>query len=313
MTSKKNIHKLARFLETERMHAKMYAYLAAEEDHPKHKRFLKKILGEEKEHEKLLSEILSDEGIRPSSGPLFGLRITFYKIISRILGVPFGIAAIERDEDRVIKEYLELLEMMKDRKHTKKLERIIKDEQIGEAELQENLNDYSEHFDYIKSIIFGLNDGLVEILAVVAGLAVVALTPIVVVIGGIIVGLSGTLSMAGGAYLSSKSYNLVEKEQRGIYGGTAPVKDAMYTGAFYFIGALVSVLPFAAGLNGFKGILASIILVSIVLLAASAIIGVVSRTSIKKRSAEMLFISLGAALATIILGLILRSYFGIAI
>ena len=132
------------------------------------------------------------------------------------------------------------------------------------------------------------------------------------VVGGIIVGISGTLSMAGGAYLSSKSYNLVEEEKKGTSTTNSPFKDAAYTGIFYFLGSLSSIVPFAAGLSGFAGILAAIIIVSIVLILASAVIGIVSKTSIKRRSLEMLTISFGAAFVTIILGIILRSY-GIAI
>ena len=312
MTSRKNIKKLEKFLETERMHAIMYSHLAKEEDHPKHKRFLNKLTAEEKKHEELLREILKDEGVKPRRSHFLWLKLAFYRFISAIFGVPFGIAVIEREEDQTIKEYIAALSQIKEKRSTDKLKTIIKDEEAGEQELQDNLNDYSEHFDYIKSIVFGLNDGLVEILAVVAGLAVVATSPFVVVIGGIIVGISGTLSMAGGAYLSSKSYNLVEEEKKGTSTTNSPFKDAAYTGIFYFLGSLSSVVPFAAGLSGFAGILAAIIIVSIVLVLASAVIGIVSKTSIKRRSLEMLTISLGAAFVTIILGIILRSY-GIAI
>ena len=307
MTSQKNLKKLKKFLETERMHAEMYAFLADEEEHPKHKRFLRKILKEERSHEGLLSEILKEEGMETGQSPFLGARIGFYKIVSKLFGVPFGIATIERHEDNTIKEYITLLSQLKVRKHSRKLEKIIDDEKGGEAELQENLRDYSKHFDYIKSVVFGLNDGLVEILAVVAGLAVISTTPITVVIGGIIVGISGTLSMAAGAYLSAKSYKLVEEENAGMPNGPVPVKDAIYTGVFYFLGALASIVPFAAGLDGFAGIFAAIIVVSIVLIIASAVIGVVSRTSIRKRSAEMLTISLGTALITILLGILLRA------
>ena len=312
MTSRKNIKKLEKFLETERMHAIMYSHLAKEEDHPKHKRFLNKLTAEEKKHEELLREILKDEGVKPRRSHFLWLKLAFYRFISAIFGVPFGIAVIEREEDQTIKEYIAALSQIKEKRSTDKLKTIIKDEEAGEQELQDNLNDYSEHFDYIKSIVFGLNDGLVEILAVVAGLAVVATSPFVVVIGGIIVGISGTLSMAGGAYLSSKSYNLVEEEKKGTSTTNSPFKDAAYTGIFYFLGSLSSVVPFAAGLSGFAGILTAIIIVSIVLVLASAVIGIVSKTSIKRRSLEMLTISLGAAFVTIILGIILRSY-GIAI
>ncbi len=312
MTSRKNIKKLEKFLETERMHAIMYSHLAKEEDHPKHKRFLNKLTAEEKKHEELLREILKDEGVKPRRSHFLWLKLAFYRFISAIFGVPFGIAVIEREEDQTIKEYIAALSQIKEKRSTDKLKTIIKDEEAGEQELQDNLNDYSEHFDYIKSIVFGLNDGLVEILAVVAGLAVVATSPFVVVVGGIIVGISGTLSMAGGAYLSSKSYNLVEEEKKGTSTTNSPFKDAAYTGIFYFLGSLSSVVPFAAGLSGFAGILTAIIIVSIVLVLASAVIGIVSKTSIKRRSLEMLTISLGAAFVTIILGIILRSY-GIAI
>ena len=312
MTSRKNIKKLEKFLETERMHAIMYSHLAKEEDHPKHKRFLNKLTAEEKKHEELLREILKDEGVKPRRSHFLWLKLAFYRFISAIFGVPFGIAVIEREEDQTIKEYIAALSQIKEKRSTDKLKTIIKDEEAGEQELQDNLNDYSEHFDYIKSIVFGLNDGLVEILAVVAGLAVVATSPFVVVIGGIIVGISGTLSMAGGAYLSSKSYNLVEEEKKGTSTTNSPFKDAAYTGIFYFLGSLSSVVPFAAGLSGFAGILTAIIIVSIVLILGSAVIGIVSKTSIKRRSLEMLTISLGAAFVTIILGIILRSY-GIAI
>jgi VIT1/CCC1 family predicted Fe2+/Mn2+ transporter len=312
MTSKKNIKKLEKFLETERMHAIMYSHLAKEENHPKHKRFLNKLTMEEKKHEELLREILKDEGVKPGRSHFLWLKLAFYRSISAIFGVPFGIAVIEREEDQTIKEYIAALGQIKEKRSTDKLKTIIKDEEAGEQELQDNLNDYSEHFDYIKSIVFGLNDGLVEILAVVAGLAVVATAPFVVVVGGIIVGLSGTLSMAGGAYLSSKSYNLVEEEKKGTKASNSPFKDAAYTGIFYFLGSLSSIVPFAAGLSGFAGILAAIIIVSIVLILASAVIGIVSKTSIKRRSLEMLTISFGAAFVTIILGIILRAY-GIAI
>lgn len=312
MTSRANIKKLKKFLVTERMHAIMYAHLAKEEDHPKHKRFLNKLTSEERKHEELLRTILSDEGVNVDKYAPSGIKIAFYKIISAVFGVPFGIAVIEREEGETIKDYIAILSQIKEKKSTNKLRTIIKDEEAGEQELQENLNDYSEHFEYIKSIIFGLNDGLVEILAVVAGLAVVATSPFVVVVGGIIVGISGTLSMAGGAYLSSKSYNLVEEEKKGKKAVNVPFKDAAYTGAFYFLGSLASVAPFAFGMSGFAGILTAIITVSIVLVLASAVIGIVSKTSIKRRSLEMLTISLGAAFVTIILGIILRSY-GIAI
>ena len=82
---------------------------------------------------------------------------------------------------------------------------------------------------------------------------------------------------------------------------------------YYFIGAVIAVLPFLFGLSGLNGIIASIVLVCVVLTLASIIIAIVSYTSIKRRIFEMLAISLAAAFATIVLGTIMKRFFGISV
>jgi VIT1/CCC1 family predicted Fe2+/Mn2+ transporter len=62
-----------------------------------------------------------------------------------------------------------------------------------------------ENVDDVRSATYGMVGSLVEVLAVVVGLAVVLVNPIVVALGGIITASAGTLSMSAGAYLSSKS------------------------------------------------------------------------------------------------------------
>lgn len=60
-------------------------------------------------------------------------------------------------------------------------------------------------FTHIRDVVFGMNDGLVEVLASVAGLVGIYKSNIIAAIAGLIVGISGTLSMSVGAYLSSSS------------------------------------------------------------------------------------------------------------
>ena len=58
---------------------------------------------------------------------------------------------------------------------------------------------------HVREIVFGMNDGLVEVLASVAGIVGIYKSNIVAALAGLIIGISGTLSMSVGAYLSSRS------------------------------------------------------------------------------------------------------------
>ncbi len=233
----------------------------------------------------------------------------------KLLGVAFVVMLLGRGEMEALERYTEAIEhAVLSTSDKKLLDMIIADEKYNEADIKDKIKEYKGQLNYIRSIVFGLNDGLVEILAAVSGIAVVATSGTVVVIAGIIIGVSGTLSMAGGSYLSSKSHNLVEDLDASADGkGTTPLHEAAYTGVYYFLGSLVSILPFMAGLVGFTGILVAVLLVSLVLTTVSTIVAVVSGTSIRRRVLEMLGISLGAVAVTILLGGIARTYFGVVI
>lgn len=58
---------------------------------------------------------------------------------------------------------------------------------------------------YIREFIFGFNDGLVSTLALVAGLTGAIVESQVIIIAGIASAIAGAISMALGAYISSKS------------------------------------------------------------------------------------------------------------
>lgn len=66
---------------------------------------------------------------------------------------------------------------------------------------------------HIREVVFGMNDGLVEVLASVAGIVGIYKSNLIAALAGIIIGISGTLSMAVGAYLSSMSQKDVALSQ----------------------------------------------------------------------------------------------------
>jgi VIT1/CCC1 family predicted Fe2+/Mn2+ transporter len=67
-------------------------------------------------------------------------------------------------------------------------------------------------FESIRNVIYGVNDGLTATLGVLAGVGGATVNPRVVLIGGLSAMMASAVSMAGGAYLSSKS-------QREVYEG----------------------------------------------------------------------------------------------
>ncbi len=75
--------------------------------------------------------------------------------------------------------------------------------------------------DFVKDIIFGIEDGLVSILGVVIGVSAGTLNNLIVALAGFSAAIPGALSMAAGDYLSTKSQrevynNLIDKERKRI-------------------------------------------------------------------------------------------------
>ncbi len=303
------------FYRVEALHYNLYKTLAKGERNHRLKQLLEKLVKEEEGHMNAWRDaVLEHQHEEPGLPATMALQIFFFQMLRRVLGVAFVTGLLEKDEASVLQRYIESKKSMTfSAKERASINKIIGDEKIHEEELTAEMRIYEGETNYIRSIVYGLNDGLVELLGVVVGLAVIATSPLVVVIGGLVVGISGTLSMAGGAYLSSRAETLASASKKTIELGQSPAREALYTGIYYFIGALISVLPFALGFSGISGIIGSILLVIIALVIASVVIAVISYTSIKRRIGEMLLISLSVAFVTIILGYIIRSVFGITI
>jgi len=304
-----------RFLKDELSDYELYKSIEHGEKDKVLKGLVKKLKNTEYKHAKIWASLIGEKHIENVGIPFRSkLRVVLYPIIRKILGVAFVTKLLERNEANGLNEYEELVKKNGlGVKELKKVRGIIVDEQEHEKLLIEETQKHETRLNYTRSIIFGMNDGLVEILAVIAGLAMVSTSSLIVAISGIIVGVSGTLSMAAGAYISSKSEKVVEKSLNENTVDTKPSKEAYYTGIFYFFGALVATYPFLLGASGYIGILEAVVSVAIVLSIASTLIAIISNTNVKNRVIEMLAVSLGAALVTAIIGFTVRVVLGIVI
>ncbi len=297
------------FLKNELLDYSTYSALLNGEKDKTFRSILEELAATEDKHASIWSSVAK---ARRSSVHVSRLRIFLMLLIRRLLGLTFTVKLLELNEENGANAYAYVLSSVKRNSDLKsKLERVLNDETHHERMLQNLLEANETELQYIKSIIFGLNDGLVEILAIVVGLAIVATSGTVVALAGTIAGISGTLSMSGGAYLSAKSEKLVNKGRSKA--STTPAKEAYFTGIYYFVGALLSILPFAFGLSGYSGIAVSVVVVSLAIVIVSLLISVISGVNAKNRIAEMLAISLGAAFVTILFSTFAKAYWHISI
>jgi VIT1/CCC1 family predicted Fe2+/Mn2+ transporter len=79
---------------------------------------------------------------------------------------------------------------------------------------------------------------------------------------------------------------------------------------FFASGAIIPVLPYLIGLQGFAAVATATVLVSIALLATGSIVGLLSGASPLKRALRQMGIGLGAAAATYVLGLLFDTTVG---
>lgn len=88
----------------------------------------------------------------------------------------------------------------------------------------------------VRDVIFGANDGLVSILALVAGVYGATTESYPILIAGVAGAVAGAISMGAGAYLSAKSEKEVterERERKGIKSGGSPERERERLTKFY--------------------------------------------------------------------------------
>ena len=136
------------------------------------------------------------------------IKIFFMKLVALIMPLTFMVYYLELDERSAILNYSKLLEIFEDQTELYELsEKVIREEIQHETELIEMILGETTYIRKAKDAIYGMTDSLVEILALVIGLAGAIQNPIFIGLAGLISSIGGTFSMTSGAYLSTKSQN----------------------------------------------------------------------------------------------------------
>lgn len=219
-----------------------------------------------------------------------------------------------------VKKYLALWELYKNEPMGGAVRNILLDELKHEDEIVAGLAERKINPERIRSIFLGFNDGLVEILGAVAGFFAALRDPAAVLIAGLTVAVAGSLSMAASAFAglsSEKEMKEVERRKQVFLnqkpenaGNNRAAPLAALVGVSYFIGAIIPILPVVLGS---RNVILSILVGAGLVIVVSSILAFLSGIDAKKRVLINLSIVGLAAGITYVLGLAMRSVFGITI
>jgi len=181
----------------------VYAELAKAERNPRIKDILSRLSEIERKHIDVWSRLAERRGLtlRPA-GVREKWKAKAYRLLRGLMGLRITVRLLESDEQQAIVKYARLLERSDFTSEEKALlDDVLKDEIAHEYTLM------SQEFrvESVRDVIYGVSDGLIEVLAVVSGFSGAFTSSLIVAVAGMIVGLSGALSMAVGAYLSTTS------------------------------------------------------------------------------------------------------------
>jgi VIT1/CCC1 family predicted Fe2+/Mn2+ transporter len=240
----------------------------------------------------------TDTELKPKRGKIF-----FYYMIAKVLGLTFGIKLMERGESNAQDMYNAFAKAIPEAK------RIAKEEEDHERKLIAMIRE--KRLDYVGSIVLGLNDALVELTGMLAGLSLAINKTIIVASIGLITGIVAALSMAAAEYLSSKAEGSTTKEA---------FTSSLYTGITYIFTVALLVLPFILipYILGTTGIPTNLICIGVTLFVAVIVIflfnfyiSVAKDYHFRKRFLEMTAISIGVAAISFGIGYLVRNVFGI--
>lgn len=266
----------------------IYSKLASREKNPHNSVILNRISVEENGHYEFL-KMHTNKSMKPKWGKVF-----FYYLVSRILGITFGIKLMEKGEAHAQVKYTEFLLIIPG------LKSIIEDEDKHEQELINLIEE--ERLDYVGSIVLGLNDALVELTGALAGFTFALNNTRIIALAGLITGIAASFSMAASGYLSKKAEN-----------DPTALKSATYTGIAYVLTVALLIFPYLILNNIFICLILTLAIAIFIILFFNYYISIAKDLPFKKRFLEMAVISIGVSAITFGIGFLLRKFAGIDI
>jgi VIT1/CCC1 family predicted Fe2+/Mn2+ transporter len=216
--------------------AGVYEALAAVASDAGLQRRLRHLAATEKRHADAWAELLTAGGVKLPMRRS-GLTARLLAALARVAGIGPALALAGAAEGQVLRSYLGQVTTVSDQRAQGVLRRVLPEEldhqspddisEDGDPESRASSANGADDDDVvvadeewhgsgiesIRNVIYGVNDGLTATLGVLAGVGGASVNPRVVLIGGLSAMVASAVSMAGGAYLASKSQREVFEGQ----------------------------------------------------------------------------------------------------
>jgi VIT1/CCC1 family predicted Fe2+/Mn2+ transporter len=279
--------KLLKWQKNEISEQRIYMRLSNSIKDPNNRQVIQKIAADEEKHYQIFKRYTGKE-VRPNQ-----FKVSYYYWVARLFGLTFGIKLMERGEEQAQIAYREVIDVIPE------IEIHIEDEEKHEHQLIALLDE--EVLKYMGSVVLGLNDALVELTGTLAGLTFAFQNTKLIALSGLITGISASLSMAASEYLSSRAEG----------GETNPLRSSLYTGIAYVFTVIALVFPYLV-LDNYLFCLAWTLFNAILVIAVfNFYLSVAKDLKFGKRFLEMAAVSIGVALFSFGVGVLIRQVFGI--
>jgi VIT1/CCC1 family predicted Fe2+/Mn2+ transporter/rubrerythrin len=218
--------------ESEARMADVYQALAGVTSDVHLKRRLAHLAETEQRHADAWASLLGSEGAKGSNHrPRLAARLL--GTLARVAGIGPALALAGAAEGQVVRSYLNQVTTVTDARAQSVLRKVLPEELDHQSpedvtgdpttsrprSTEDSDSDSDEEewhgggIESIRNVIYGVNDGLTATLGVLAGVGGATVNPKVVLIGGLSAMVASGVSMAGGAYLASKSQREVFEGQ----------------------------------------------------------------------------------------------------
>ena len=221
------------------------------------------------------------------------IRVWFFTVISMVFGFAFGIKLMENAEKRAHYLYSHIPASFKE------ITGIIRDEEEHEQALLMLLDEV--RLQNTCSMVLALNDALVQLMGVLAGLSFILPNTRFVALTASITGIAAALSMAASSYLAAKSDP----------SGKNPSIAALSTAVAYLVTLLLLIAPYLIFSNISISLVASFFVAVVILGLFNYYISVTHNLPFKSRFLEMVGLSFTVAAVSFLAGYALRFAFGV--
>ncbi|MCL4376672.1 VIT1/CCC1 transporter family protein [Candidatus Parvarchaeota archaeon] len=193
---------IKKVLNSEKLSYELYSKLERIERNKQLKRKLKELKELDVKHIKVWTEIYAELNISAKENAN-KIELFLFVLLRRLFGSGLTLSVINSLENRKVSDLSKIFDVIPDKQKEKVVNYLV--EELYQERILKKESWESGVLSHIRDVVFGMNDGLVEVLAAVAGFTGAIHNNLLIAVAGTIVGLSGTISMAVGAYLSSKS------------------------------------------------------------------------------------------------------------